>query len=334
VHRANASTKSLRRRSTAATEPAAAHDLLRLQATAGNAAVAALIQREAAADVPSAAASSPAAELIAKHTWGPNLNEEALGKELADGLPANASLAYAVLDVLPWTDRDDVALAICEAADDEAIKRIAVDVGGKAVLLRVVRELEDGYTTGGERAEMQRVLKLVSEVASEMVEGPSGSTIEVEVITFLHGGATLDVIGTTFFGKGTKGHTAVIVGGLAYSYEDGWQTGQTKDEYLAKNSWRPGIGQVLEISLEDARKIQLKLNESANEGVYFLGGDICTDATARALEEVLGDLKSGFDVQGFPAKLDATGKVRSRRDYPAHSAPGDFPLPAGDTVPA
>jgi hypothetical protein len=101
-----------------------------------------------------------------------------------------------------------------------------------------------------------------------------------------------------------------------------------------KNSWRPGIGQVLDISLEDARKIQKKLNESANEGVYLLGGDICTDATARALEDVLGDLKSGFDVQGFPAKLDATGKVRARREYPAQSAPGDFPLPAGDTAAA
>ena len=203
-------------------------------------------------------------------------------------------------------------VAICEAADDDAIKRIAVDAAGKAVLLRVVRELEDGYTTRGERAEMQRILKLVSEVASELVEGPSGPTVEVEVITFLHGGATLDAIGTTVFGKGTKGHTAVIVGGLAYSYEDGWQTGQTKDEYLAKNSCGPASGRCSR-SREDARKIQKKLNESANEGVYLLGGDICTDATARALEDVLGDLKSGFDVQGFPPARRHGEGARSAR---------------------
>ena len=101
----------------AATEPAPVHDLLGLQATAGNAAVARMIQRQA----------SPAAQLIEKHTWGPNLNEEALGEEIVDGLPGNAGLAFDVFDTLPWTDRDDVAVAICEAADDDAIKRIAVD---------------------------------------------------------------------------------------------------------------------------------------------------------------------------------------------------------------
>ena len=314
--------------------PSWADGLLQLQATAGNAAVTALLQREAAtAEAPSAlTGSSPEAALIEKHTSFGNLDEEALGKEIVDGLPGNADLAYRVLDALPSTDKDDVAVAICEAATDDAVKLIAADTAGKALLLRLVRELEAGYTTSGERAQMQRLLRLISEVSTEMVEGPSGPTIEVEVITFLHGGAALDKIGTTLFGARVKGHTAVVVGGLAYSYEDGWQTGQTKDEYMVKNSWRPAIGQVLEVSLEDARKIQKKLNESANRGVYFLGGDICTDATARALEDVLGDLHAGFDVQGFPAKLDATGKVRMRREYPARSEPGDFPLPPGDTA--
>ena len=86
--------------------------------------------------------------------------------------------------------------------------------------------------------------------------------------------------------------------------------------------------------MEDARKIQKKLNDSANEGVYLLGGDICTDASARALEDVLGDLKAGFDVQGFIGRLNATGKVKAVRNYPAHSEPGDYPMPAGDAVPA
>lgn len=100
-----------------------------------------------------AEAISKAGELISKHTnmGGLNLNEEALGAELAGLALTNPELILAVLHQLEWQDRDDVSSAIVSALG----KKLAqVD---KIVLRRLLHELDEGVTTSTEEFQMKLV---------------------------------------------------------------------------------------------------------------------------------------------------------------------------------
>ena len=254
---------------------------------------------------------SEAAQLIEDHTsWGA-LNEPALGKELLDKLPNQAMLVEQVLDTLGSTDRDDVSLELFKAATDEQLKSIATNFTGRETLLRMIQEMFKGDMGDDERAQMQRGMRLISEVDKEQ-----GRSIEIEVITYLYGGDMLDAAGVVFAG-GSKGHTAITIGDRAYSFELGWSCGRTKQEYIASNSRsRDGMGQVLDVSEEDAHKIQAHLDASCGTGAYIISGDICTDSTAQALESVLQNLDSNWNPQRFVGYLEATGYVKSHRFYP------------------
>jgi hypothetical protein len=107
--------------------------VVHLQRSAGNAAVARLLQR--------ADAEAPAgpAELIAKYTSMFMLDEAALGKDLAARVVAkrDVGLAHAVFDALRTTDRDDVAEELARAAGNGLRQ---VDEG---LRIRLIREMLD-----------------------------------------------------------------------------------------------------------------------------------------------------------------------------------------------
>lgn len=105
----------------------------------------------------------------------------------------------------------------------------------------------------------------------------------------------------------------------------------SKEEYLAANDWRSAVGLELGIPREDALTLQRHLNQAVEEGLYVVGGDICTDATSRKLEEVLEglDATGSWDVIGFMRKLRATGAVTAETSYPAKGSAPAEPEPGG-----
>jgi hypothetical protein len=277
----------------------------------------------------------PAGELLAKHTSvfgtkagaAKRLDEAALCKELAGLLGANPALVRQVLELIKaskephLSDREDnVAVNTLEAvSDDEALRAVAKTPDGRALLLFMVRTLFTGVNMGDEEKQQTRVLKVVSDIDAEERE-KQGAKTEVEVLTFLYGGKAMDWGGEKL--GGFRGHTAVIVGDLVYSFEAGWSCGYTKGGYLAKNTFRDAIGQVLEVTAEDAAKLQANLNKSCGTGVYFAGGDICTGKASLALDNALK--RKVYEVENpqlFVGYLESTGLVKRRNFYPKKDKP-------------
>jgi hypothetical protein len=280
-----------------------------------------------------------AAALIARHTsWG-NLDETALGKTLLGMMLTDPIGVHDAFDALGSSDRDDVALELAKAASDEDLSRIASDTRGREALRRVVRELLAGWSADEENAQMRRLMSIISDKAPTVDDGRGGKTIEVEVVTFNKGSKAMDFLGQNVadkvwwamawrsddrrnqFGEGARGHTAIIVGDLAYSYEgSGWRVGQSAKEYMADaTKERDATSQILLLPLEDAKKIQKHLDAAANTGIYLFGGEVCSDATGTALEKALGGLTKNANPQNLKNQLAASGKVASTRYYPQKS---------------
>jgi hypothetical protein len=99
---------------------------------------------------------STPAELIDSFTsWG-NLDEEALGQRLFDLAwmsPDHYDFIVQVMDELGWGDRDDVASAFVRSARDDNLDEFARPANGRAMLLRLKRELFGGFTAVHEGAE-------------------------------------------------------------------------------------------------------------------------------------------------------------------------------------
>ena len=300
----------------------------------GNRATARLLSRTPAA----------AAAMVARHTsWG-HLDRHGLAVDMIGLLPADPGLFEEVFAATSSNARDDVAgeiVALLRAAPDPQARVTALAAGGgRHALLRVVRELQAGWTFDSEARDMRDVLVWL-EATTPTVSRYGSATIEIEVITFDHGVGALDWAGEHLFGRGAKGHTAIFVGGLAYSFDEaGWEVGATKDEYLrqSENTSRDGTGQVLDISMHDARVIQNALDRAANGGVYLLGGDVCSDATGRALNTILRSLRLDHNPAHLRAQLAAVPLlVLSERHYHngvlVPDAPRSLPAGAGDYEP-
>jgi hypothetical protein len=272
----------------------------------------------------------PAGKLISKHTEttddpefgeNSNLKEKDLAMELAGLLETNPALVRQVLDIITdsglahLSDKDDdVAVKTLEVVSDEVLKKVAGDPNGRSLLLTMVRKLFKGVNMGDEEKQQARVMKIISEIDAAKDE-EKGATTEVEILTFLYGGKLLDMGGEAL--GGFRGHTAVIVGDLLYSFEAGWSCGYTKSGYLAKNTHRDGIGQVLQVTQKDAAKLQANLNKSCGTGVYFVSGDICTGQSALALDKALR--RKMYEVENpqlLVGYLEATGFVKRRYSYP------------------
>ncbi|MGI0494867.1 DUF4157 domain-containing protein [Alkalinema pantanalense CENA528] len=91
-------------------------------------------------------------QLIDEHTnWIGNLNEEELGKDLADRLPSQSLLASEVLNKLSSSDRDDVAYEITTAASEKLVTIPAW------LRMRFVQEMIDGVVTDEEEGAIAQI---------------------------------------------------------------------------------------------------------------------------------------------------------------------------------
>jgi len=289
-----------------------------LQRRAGNAAVVAMLQREPTAEQREAAGKqwqrrNEAAGLIRKHNflgipaW---LSEDALATELLGRLPADWELAIETIAQLVQGHQDnDLAVALCKNASDEKLKAIAADPGGAKLMFRIVGTMQGLTTSEAEKTQLYRAMSAITRSRGAVPMG-------VEVITFRSGFGPLDAAGEWWFGKGAKGHTAVIVADLVYSFDErGWVMEGSKAEYMGRNTHRDAIGQVLKVPPEDALAIQDGLNKSIGRGVYFFSGQVCTDATAQSLVKVLGQIDAKSNPQKFAEMLAASGHVDSTNTY-------------------
>ncbi len=245
-----------------------------------------------------------------------NLREEELAKSLLKLLNSSSDnfvLVYNVLEQLSQENNaDDVSLAFFKAANNEQITKIAKSSDGRYLMLRMVHKLFKGDMSDSERKQMKRIMKLITKIDNINLKN-NNKTPQVEIITYLKGGSFLDSIGF-----GAKGHTAVAIGDLIYSFEAGWRVGITKADYLNAKSLneKPGIGQVLNLTPKQVAILQQEFNGLCGEGYYLISGDICTDSVGNVLKKILTKLKSGWNPQKFVDYLDDTGKVKDYKFYP------------------
>jgi hypothetical protein len=291
--------------------------ITQLQRTIGNRAVAGLM-REPTAEQRAEyekqwKRSGDARALISKHNflgipaW---LRVDALATELLGRLPADWELAIECISQLVQGHQDsDLAVALCKNASDDKLKSIAADPGGAKLMFRIVNTMQGLTTSEAEKAQLYRAMTAITRARG-------GQPMTVEVITFRSGFKPLDAVGEWWFGKGAKGHTAVIVADLVYSFDErGWVMEGSKAEYMGRNTHRDAIGQVLKVPPDDALAIQDGLNKSIGHGVYFFSGLVCTDASALSLVKVLGQIDAKSNPQKFADMLAASGHVESTNTY-------------------
>jgi hypothetical protein len=294
-----------------------------LQRTIGNAAVGGLVrrrlQRQTATEEQRAEAhkqwqrSGEARRLIGKHNflgipaW---LRVDALATELLERLPADWEIAMECIAQLVQGHQDnDLAVALCKNASDDKLKAIASHPGGAKLMFKIVGTMQGLTTSEAEKTQLYRAMTAITRSRGSVPIG-------VEVITFRSGFKPLDAVGEWWFGKGAKGHTAVIVADLVYSFDErGWVMEGSKAEYMGRNTHRDAIGQILKVPPDDALVIQDGLNKSIGRGVYFFSGLVCTDATAKSLVQVLGQLDAKSNPQKFADMLAASGHVESTNAY-------------------
>lgn len=254
-------------------------------------------------------------KLIAKHQTLKILDEAGLAKDLATHLPADPAFVRAVIKALYWWhQRDATSVEVCKLLSEADLVSLGAGSEGRALILLMVSEMQGVHTSADDKKQAQRAMHALSKAAIAQGRG-----VEIEVLTFRRGFAPLDWAGEHLFGKGAKGHTAVVAGGIAYSFDErGWIVAGTKESYLAENTYRDAIGQVLDVPEADAEKVQAALDDSVGTGTYLAnkGAHVCTDEAARALEAALGTLNAKHNPQEFAKTLDATGKVKKTIDYP------------------
>jgi outer membrane protein OmpA-like peptidoglycan-associated protein len=253
-------------------------------------------------------------DIVAKYADSELALAYALLDRLQDG---QGQLVDRVFDALESGDRKAVTRFMLMEAGDAQLQAIASDPAGRAFLLRLVREMDASLTVGHQRSELRRLMEIITAADRDHA---GAKPVEVEVLTFLTGDGDWGGLGVL------RGHTAIAIGGLIYSYEAGfeaWSCGRTRDEYLrAKSGEHHGVGQVLRVPQEDAHLIQDRLNRACSGGAYLISGDICSDAAAGVLEEVLTGLGApGWSTGALVRALDATGKVAAHRFYPMTGKP-------------
>jgi hypothetical protein len=207
--------------------------------------------------------------------------------------------------------REALSVAICETATDAELLEMASDSTGHKLLFRMVGLMQGFFTSEAEKTQLARAMTAIT-------RSQGAVPVTIEVITFRSGFAPLDIAGQAAFGRGAKGHTAVVVADLVYSFDEhGWVMGGSKAEYLARNTYRDAIGQVLRVNAADALAIQDGLNRSVGHGSYYFGsGQVCTDAAASHLARALGQINAHHNPQHFADMLEASGFVVTTHTYP------------------
>jgi len=118
-----------------------------------------------------------AEERIDDHTsWG-DLNEDALGRELAALLPGNEFEVRTVLQALGSTDRDDVASSIAQASSDEVLKS-----SGPEFITYLGEQLARGWTSDEESGVIGRLNRLKAQISTTVA--PLPGSVEARVLEF------------------------------------------------------------------------------------------------------------------------------------------------------
>lgn len=258
------------------------------------------------------------------------IRQEDLAAHLFREAVGNPSLVRRVLETVGQYESnidDNLSrLMLAQAATEADLEPIARSAEGRDLLLKMVNMMYRGTMSSDDRLQMQRAMRAVSAVETQdreaNAENEEEAAAEIEVFTFLHGGKALDSVGKAV--GNFRGHTAIAIGGVAYSFEMGWRCGMTRDEYIHEKSAIDFVGHVLAVSASDAKKLQANLNASCGTGAYIVQGEICTGKASIALEEALGTtLYSEVENPGlFAQYLESAGVVKSRRFYPARPAQG------------
>jgi hypothetical protein len=129
--------------------------VLALQRLVGNRAVARLL-----APSTRSLARSLSTDLIdARTSWVGDLDESALAEDLLGWAKyGDVDLVQTTLDDLSATDRDDVAVALCEAADEADLQALVADSGGRALLDRLFDEITSGSIGDDEQRQADRIM--------------------------------------------------------------------------------------------------------------------------------------------------------------------------------
>ncbi len=108
--------------------------------------------------------------LIEKHTsWG-NLDEDALGTELAKLLPGDGELVREVMDQLGGGDRDDVAEALVKGLSGDELRVLATDSSKKGILQRLVQEMNSAVgVSDEEEVQIERAVKATSNTHGRII---------------------------------------------------------------------------------------------------------------------------------------------------------------------
>lgn len=120
-------------------------------------------------------ARSPSSDLIdARTSMIGDLDETALGEDLlAWAKRGDVDLVQATLNDLSATDRDDVAVAFCEAAGAQDLQALVASAGGRALLDRLFDEITSGSVGDDEQRQADRIMGVKSSriSAEDFAEG-------------------------------------------------------------------------------------------------------------------------------------------------------------------
>lgn len=83
--------------------------------------------------------------------------DETIGEELAARAPKTPEDVAKAVSELGYFDRDDVAHSLVKAMSDEQLKLLAQSPEGRTLLNKAREELDAGWTTDAEKAQMQRI---------------------------------------------------------------------------------------------------------------------------------------------------------------------------------
>ena len=108
-----------------------------------------------------------------------SIDEDGLGRELAHQHASDSELVLAVVGLVSWDSRDDVAYAMVRALDDATLASLDHS------LLRYLKEqLDGGYSSGGEEDQSARIESVLSGDASEQTTGDEGEDKEPEPVEY------------------------------------------------------------------------------------------------------------------------------------------------------
>jgi hypothetical protein len=151
-----------------------------------------LIQRQTVGPAPSGGAPVTAASLIDQHTSLADLEEAALGRDLAmRALRGEHEIVHQVMNELGSRNRDDVAVAFMEALQLGQVRALEATPGGRHVLDRLLDELTSGSVGKDEQDQADKIVVLKNERIGPAKLGEAALSPGVKVFPLRLGGPTV-----------------------------------------------------------------------------------------------------------------------------------------------